>query len=304
MGRNRTPVISNDGNFYRFDCAQILTKSKEEKKINPRFEIGTWVEHDEDDKPIEETFEDGGQKFKTLKLAKVGDQEINRKFINPIRTHLLNDEGEEVEEDFLYSLDGEIVSVNHKTYDFEGDTVYKFILTLVDHKNEIPEVYVLEMGMNNANDKLLNQLLNLDPSEPNWVSIVMFTDKNGYASVNVYKNGNNVAWRFERKLADENDKDGGKIWVDKEGVVRPEVARSEQKVGKKVKIITDRTELHEFWQTEIDEFASKLKPSPEALSFRSNKTEDDSEARTNVSTEDSSNEDSNESNEDEDDVPF
>jgi hypothetical protein len=132
------------------------------------------------------------------------------------------------------SVDGKLVSLTHDTYEYEGETKYKCVITLEDFDGTKT---VVESNFNNVLYSILNSFANYEDGIID-INLWLSKEKEGkkYAQGGVNIGGNKLEWKY--KFSD-----------------LPKA--KEVKVGKKT--VKDDSEVVEFWCKEIDKIAEKLK---------------------------------------------
>ena len=185
-GNNRN---NGDGNFYFFDCKLSLKNDKDKTHV-PHFSMKTRVALDSDGNP------DYNRLVKTMDKENIPNTFVELKQGN----------GENLYED---KISGELVDIQNVDYiDNDGNEQSYCQLTLVDWKQEVSEKYQVRVNYSITADKFFNKIMNLNPSQPNWLELSVFMTKSQdgdkeYPFFNVTLNGQRIDWRFTG-----NNKDG------------------------------------------------------------------------------------------------
>lgn len=133
------------------------------------------------------------------------------------------------------NLQGEIISLTHSSYEFEGETKNKFIMTLRDKEGDMQ----LEGNFNSLAYSLFNSLAgtnNLGDIEISvWLDKEIREGKQ-YPKLGVKNNGGKTTWKYD--------------WAN--DIPKPEKV----KVG--AKTVTDDSKVVEFWKKVVEEIGMKL----------------------------------------------
>lgn len=142
----------------------------------------------------------------------------------------------EAKEETVNRVSGDLTKVEVKDAEFEGKPYKKVLLSFVDRK--LKETYIVDARINMLTCNLYNNLFNLTSFGD--LEVALYRNKKGFSAATLTQKGEKVGWKFE--AADI-----------------PKVKKV--KVGKKE--VIDSDEHDEFFLTELEDLANRVKAAKE-----------------------------------------